>query len=151
MIGGRWRGPSVSDGGAGVPAGPDGVEPVGGAQRRRRIRPARIRSGFIGPLPWSRPYTPTLVGPPDRRGPALFAGHVQPVREWQDEVQTKRKQCGSQNPRSLKAMPTAEILQKLVIPKPLKRRTIREKDGKRKPVLCYFELCTLAFRSVALL
>src|SRR6478752_25139 len=22
--------------------------------------------GFIGPLPWSRPYTPTLVGPPNK-------------------------------------------------------------------------------------
>jgi hypothetical protein len=29
VIGGRWSGPSVSDGGAGVPAGPDGVDPSG--------------------------------------------------------------------------------------------------------------------------
>ena len=64
VIGGRWRGPSVSDGGAGVPAGPGGwIRPGERSGGGGFTHPDRL--WFIGPLPWSRPYTPTLVGPPN--------------------------------------------------------------------------------------
>jgi hypothetical protein len=60
VIGGRWRGPSVSDGGAGVPAGPGGWIRRGSAAAEADS-PARTRAGSSGPCraavrtlrPWS--------------------------------------------------------------------------------------------------